>query len=192
MRDTEPLTEVLRTSAGQDELASRQRGLSQRHRTLLLLADGKRDLATVLSMAQSVGAERSHFDDLIRLGLLDLQVPMIEVAPPEPEEIQAAPALEPLEVDTVAPPITVHPPAPPPSARRPRPLERARALLLEALSDYAPVSGSLLARRIRRAESAKEIEAMLDEVETKMARKGTLVQASQVVRRARELLSREG
>jgi len=191
MRDTEPCTEVLRTPAGQNELSSRQRGLSQRHRTLLLLADGKRDLATVLSLAQSVGAEQSHFDDLVRLGLLDLRGPRLEFPVPEPEVIEAAPALEPLEVDTIAPPITVHPPAPPPSARRPRPLERARALLLEALSEYAPVSGSLLARRIRRADNAREIEALLDEAEAKMARKGTLVQASQVVRRARELLSRE-
>ncbi len=163
-----PPTLVTRSAAGQLELTKRSHGLSQRHRTILLLADGKRELDSLLAMAAAAGADRSHFEQLQQLGLLQLDLGAL-AAPPT-----AAPA-----------------PAAATQSSRPRPLERARKLLLEALKEYAPITGSLLARKIRRADSAADIASLLDEAEGKMARSGTLVQASQAVRRARELLARE-
>ena len=66
---------------GQDELRTRTHRLSQRHRTILLLVDGRRPLAEVLSLAQQAGAAISHFEDVLRMGLVELP---IEVAMPDP------------------------------------------------------------------------------------------------------------
>lgn len=186
MRGDSPTPQrVRRSTAGQDELTHRSRGLGQRHRTLLLLANGERDRDTLLAMAAAAGVEARFFDELLAGGLLELDAapaatPVIEA----PETASATADRAPLDVPTATPP------PPPPSSRRPPPLERARTLLIDALKQYAPVAGSLLARRIRKAETAAEIEALLDEAEARMARSGTLVQAAQVVRRARELLAR--
>lgn len=179
-----PPPRVLRSAAGQEELTQRSRGLGQRHRTLLLLANGERDRDTLLAMAAAAGVDATYFDDLIAAGLLELE----GEATPEPAAAPAQP-VEPAPAATMPAP---HPPAPTRSRQRTPPLERARALLLDALNQYAPLTGSLIARRVRKAESAAEIEALLDEAEARMSRKGNLVQVAQVVRRARELLARTG
>ncbi len=70
-----------KTPLGQDELRTRTHRLSQRHRTILLLVDGRRPLAEVLSLAQQAGAAISHFEDVLRMGLVELP---IEVAMPDP------------------------------------------------------------------------------------------------------------
>jgi hypothetical protein len=72
-----------KTQLGHDELRSRTQKLGQRHRTILFLIDGRRPLAEVLSLAQQAGAATQHFEDLLRLGLVEL--------PPEPAPpVQAA------------------------------------------------------------------------------------------------------
>jgi hypothetical protein len=66
------MTVPTKTELGQEELRKRTHRLSQRHRTILLLVDGRRPLAEVLSLAQKAGASTSHFEELLRLGLVDL------------------------------------------------------------------------------------------------------------------------
>ncbi len=73
----------LKTPAGQDELRHRTLKLSQRHRTVLLLVDGRRSVSQVLSLALQAGAATSHFEELVRLGLVQLPN---EAAAPEPVE----------------------------------------------------------------------------------------------------------
>ena len=70
----------VKTPLGQQELRQRTQGLGQRHRTGLLLVDGRRPLAEVLSMAHQAGATAAHFEELVRLGMIELPVP----PPPEP------------------------------------------------------------------------------------------------------------
>ena len=72
-----------KTAEGVDELRHRTRGLSQRHRTVLLLVDGRRPLGEVLGMANKAGAATSHFEELVRLGLVEVPA---EVMAPEPQE----------------------------------------------------------------------------------------------------------
>jgi len=72
-----------KTADGVDELRHRTRGLSQRHRTVLLLVDGRRPLGEVLGMANKAGAATSHFEELVRLGLVEVPA---EVMAPEPQE----------------------------------------------------------------------------------------------------------
>lgn len=71
----------VKTESGRLELSRRQHGLSQRHRTVLLLVDGARPLSMVLSLAQKAGASVQHFEELVRLDLIALPaMPTLETA----------------------------------------------------------------------------------------------------------------
>ena len=77
----------VRTALGQEELRQRRGELGQRHRTILFMVDGRRELAEVLSLAHQAGASTTHFEDLVRHGLVELP------RPPEPAAVPAAPEL---------------------------------------------------------------------------------------------------
>ncbi|MGY4829822.1 hypothetical protein ACVNIS_14735 [Sphaerotilaceae bacterium SBD11-9] len=77
------LTAPAKTPAGLDELRHRTRGLGQRYRTVLLLVDGRRPLGEVLGMAHKAGAQTSHFEELVRMGLVEIPD---DVQAPEPVE----------------------------------------------------------------------------------------------------------
>ncbi|KQV99912.1 hypothetical protein [Rhizobacter sp. Root1221] len=93
-----------KTPLGLDELRHRTRGLGQRHRTVLLLVDGNRPLGEVLGMAHRAGASTSHFEELVRLGLVEMPV---EPAPEAQETAPGAldlPKLTSVEVEVPAEP----------------------------------------------------------------------------------------
>jgi hypothetical protein len=72
----------VKTPDGVAEMNSRQRKLSQRHRTVLLLVDGRRTEAEIRQMAAAAGAPANCFDDLLQQGLItrpalqDLGIPV--------------------------------------------------------------------------------------------------------------------
>src|SRR5688500_14793905 len=105
-------TVPFKTPLGHEELRSRANKLGQRHRTILFLIDGKRALAEVLSLAQQAGAATHHFEELLRLGLVELPPepsPPAVAAPPEAD----APKLTAVELDVPADadePVTVRAP----------------------------------------------------------------------------------
>jgi hypothetical protein len=74
-------TVPIKTPLGHEELRQRTQKLGQRHRTILFLIDGQRPLGEVLKLAEQAGAAASHFDELVRLGLVELP---IEAPPDEP------------------------------------------------------------------------------------------------------------
>ena len=78
-----PLIPV-KTPDGQTELSSRERRVSQRHRTVLLLVDGRRTEGEVRHLATQAGVPDSCFDDLLNRGLILLPQPtvVLNVAPP--------------------------------------------------------------------------------------------------------------
>jgi len=65
----------IKTPEGQAELSARQRRVSQRHRTVLFLIDGKRSAGEVQAMALQAGVPDSCFSELIGLGLISLPDP---------------------------------------------------------------------------------------------------------------------
>jgi hypothetical protein len=65
----------IKTPEGQDELSTRQRRVSQRHRTVLFLVDGRRSANEVRSMALKAGVPESCFGELIDMGLIMLPEP---------------------------------------------------------------------------------------------------------------------
>lgn len=81
----------VRTALGQEELRQRRHELGQRHRTILFMVDGRRELAEVLSLAHQAGASTTHFEDLVRHGLVELpSLPEPPAPPPEPALSEAA------------------------------------------------------------------------------------------------------
>ena len=58
------------------ELNSRQRKLSQRHRTVLLLVDGRRDEHEVRQLAVAAGSPDTAFDELMDLGMISRPAPL--------------------------------------------------------------------------------------------------------------------
>lgn len=85
-----------KTALGQEEMRRRTGGLGQRHRTILFLIDGRRPLSEVLSLAQKAGAATSHFEDLVRLGYVEM--PPEEFAATVPEGAAAFAAEPPADV----------------------------------------------------------------------------------------------
>lgn len=67
-----------KTALGHEELRQRTRRFSQRHRTVLLLVDGKRGRDEVLVLAEKAGASVTCFDDLVDAGLIDVAPPPVE------------------------------------------------------------------------------------------------------------------
>ena len=75
----------IKTPDGQAELATRQRRVSQRHRTVLFLIDGKRSATEVRALALKAGVPENCFDELLAMGLIMLSEPILSLprdAPP--------------------------------------------------------------------------------------------------------------
>ncbi len=210
-------TVPVRTPQGQAELSTRERRVSQRHRTVLFLVDGKRAAAEVRAMATQAGALDSCFDDLLAMGLIGLREPfdaasgdsaphdVLHVELPmnaPPDSVQAG-------LDSLLPPSrTLYPSissdstlgtAPPlPESWLPSDLAtgeasddgfaEARLIMLRAVRAEAPLSGSLTMLRLRRARTRAELGPLLDEVESRITRPHRSLAATQTMRRVRLLL----
>lgn len=92
----------IKTPEAVAELSSRQRKLSQRHRTVLLLVDGRRPEDEVRQLAIAAGSPDTAFDELLDLGMISRPAPL------EPEPVRRAAPVEsrpvPLEAEPAAAP----------------------------------------------------------------------------------------
>lgn len=70
-----------KTAAGHAELTARARRLSQRHRTLLFLVDGRRSLDEVSRLGEQAGVPRAYLDELLALGLIVMAAPVADRGP---------------------------------------------------------------------------------------------------------------
>src|SRR5512145_221108 len=111
-----------KTALGQEAVRRRTGEITQRHRTVLFLVDGRRPLSEVLGLAHQAGAATSHFEDLVRMGYVELPAEEPPAPPPAEAPLDAAPAAEitALAVEVTAEPAPEPvlepepPPAPPP------------------------------------------------------------------------------
>ena len=74
----------IKTPEGQAELGARKRRVSQRHRTVLFLIDGKRTAEEVRTMAFQAGVPGSCFGELIELGMIMLSEPTFSLLIDDP------------------------------------------------------------------------------------------------------------
>jgi len=178
----------VKTADGVTELAQRARGLSQRHRTVLLLVDGQRRLSQVLATAQAAGVQATVFDELVSLGMIELPVvahidlPLDSSQSGDSSLLPAARSLLPESGWSTLSGAQAE-------ADMDRPLLEARELLMRALKAQAPVSGSLTLMKLRRAVTRDEVEALLDEVELRLRKPHRMIIAAQTMRHVRHLLS---
>ena len=218
-----PFSIPVKTLEGQAEMSTRSRRLSQRHRTVMFLVDGRRNLAEVQRMAVMAGAPESLIGELLELGLVVLvDSPLLAgagdagFAPQSAQVLQPdipvgdslLPPLEPLPVQSVQseqstgqPPAdlpvlrtAVEPdddalgPSPEPVFESDDPLGQAREMLMRAVKDEAPLTGSITLMRLRRAKSIDELQALLEEVEQRITKPNRTLLAQQLMSNVRQLL----
>jgi hypothetical protein len=205
----------VKTPEGLAELRQRTQRLSQRHRTVLLLVDGKRALIEVQTLALQAGAPQSCMDDLLDLGLVVITQPTVPVtrysaAPLEdsqqpdiwldsespPADALAPHAVNGAVIDDVASALELPQPTAPASPLQhfadgapDEALEEARDILLRAVRQEAPLAGSLTLLRLRRVRTRDELQALMEEVELRICRPQRVLAAAQTLRRVRQLLS---
>ena len=211
----------VKTADGQDELSSRKRRLGQRHRTVLLLVDGRRSADEVRALAVQAGAADSCFDELVALGL----IAQPQAANPEAtaDSVAAAPSPPDLAMDTAAPSLdepgdsSLLPPSRTlqpesvlgdlrmESVLLPEPLpaelqafddidpllEEARDLLVRAVRAESPVAGSLTVLRLKRARSRGDLAGLIGDVESRIVKPHRSLAAQQTLQRVRQLLASE-
>jgi len=119
----------VKTPEGLAELGNRQRRLTQRQRTVLLLVDGRRSEAEVRSMAVKAGASDSCFGELMEMGLIaaaTTPTPPAPAQPPtDPNHLATIPIPRPAQVpeeDSVHVDIPLH------DVEPPKPAEKAQAM----------------------------------------------------------------
>jgi hypothetical protein len=172
-----------RTAAGQAALTRRTRELTPRQRTALFMVDGKRSVDIVLALASQAGAKASDFSDLVTLGLVS--TPGLAAATvlndssvlPSSQSLQGDSSWSQLPEDDTVQQTTDGP------------LIEARALLVRAVRSAAPLAGALTLRRLKRASTRAELEALLDEVEQRLRKPHRSVIAAQTLRHVRHLLT---
>ena len=178
-----------KTPEGVAELAHRTRGLSQRHRTVLLLVDGRRSVSEIVATAQAAGVAAPVFQELVAMGLVQVpesgseHVDLPLESPPAGDSslLPSVRSLLPESGWSTLPPVS--------DSEIDRPLLEARELLMRALRAQAPVSGSLTLMKLRRAETRDDVESLLDEVEQRLRKPHRMIMAAQTMRHVRHLLS---
>jgi hypothetical protein len=131
----------VKTAEGQAELGTRRLRLSQRHRTVLFLVDGKRSEAQIRALALQAGAPPGCFDELVARSLIALPdgSPAKAVARVEPARATPASA-EPIEPVAGPAPSTVEsPPAAPARPAAPATLTAPTASRRGAAVPSAPI-----------------------------------------------------
>jgi hypothetical protein len=182
-----PRPQPQRTASGHAELATRGKRLSQRHRTVLLLVDGRRSENDIRNLAAQAGAGAQCLDDLLTLGLVtwahgDRADVTVTVAAsgessllPSSQSLQGESTWAAVEDDSMS--------------AADRPLAEARELLMRAVRQEAPVSGALTLMKLKRASNRETLEALLDEVELRLRKPRRQIIAAQTMRHVRHLLS---
>ena len=211
-------TVPIKTPDGQDELGTRQRRISQRHRTVLFLVDGKRSAVEVRGLALRAGATESCFDELLALGLIMLPEPTFSLIVEDPPPLAALrmdlplpspdsqsafnelplPASRTLSPESIAGDSLqddLRGADPWPSSQSPghvgvdAAFVEARSILMQAVRSEAPLTGSLTLLRLRRARSRNDLAALLDEVEVRILKRHRTLAGAQTLGRVRHLLA---
>ena len=207
-------TTPVKTAEGQAELNTRARRVSQRHRTVLFLVDGRRSEAEIIALAAQAGVSKACFDELVEQGLIMHAYPTFSLVLGEPAAepdvlhielpigvpdsslvpLSASRTLQPdsVSLDSVAGSsgeTDAWLPSDHAETRRTDPaFAEARLLLMREVRAQAPVTGSLTLLKLRRAHSRAELAKLLGEVEGRLRKPHRSVTVDHTLGRVRQLL----
>jgi hypothetical protein len=172
-------TTPVKTAEGQAELSTRARRVSQRHRTVLFLVDGRRSEDEIIQLAAQAGVPKSCFDELLDQGFVMRAHPTFSLVIDEPaaepdvlhidlpiggedSSLIPLPAARTLHPDSVSlDSVAGHGaaadswmPSDHAALQRSDPaFAEARLILMREVRAQAPVTGSLTLLRLRRARA---------------------------------------
>lgn len=133
-------TTYRKTTSGSEAIAARHPGLSQRHRSLLILVDGRRNTRELATLASGFGDVEELLQPLLNQGFIE----------PVAERKAAAAAAT---------------PSAPAAAKAPVPFVQARSVAVRRLTDLLGPSAETLCIKLEAARSAEEFRATLKRVE---------------------------
>lgn len=116
-----------KTPLGVEAQRKRTADLGQRHRTILFLIDGRRTLSEVLALATQAGAATTHFEDLVRLGYIEVPQPDFPSASQAMPLDESEAIADSLEIDVPPPPLLLGEDAVVPTEQWPPPAAPAMA-----------------------------------------------------------------
>ncbi len=149
-----------KTAKGLTEIETRAQRLNPRLRSLLILVDGKRDVAAIRALVQQPTDEA--LDALARQGFIEALA-----AAPEPAPASQTAAAVPQRPAPASPAAAWAPaaaPLPAPAARTPSqtlPFASLRATAVRELLDVVGPNGDGLAMRMEKARSMPELQPLL-------------------------------
>lgn len=207
-------TTPVKTAEGQAELSTRARRVSQRHRTVLFLVDGRRSEADIIALAAKAGVSKKCFDELVEQGFIMRAYPTFSLVIDEPAAepdvlhidlpiggedsslipLPAARTLHPdsVSLDSVAGQASAAGswmPSDHAALQRSDPaFAEARLILMREVRTQAPVTGSLTLLKLRRAQSRAELASLLGEVELRLRKPHRQVTVDHTLERVRQLL----
>jgi len=208
----------IKTPEGQAELNARQRRVSQRHRTVLFLIDGKRNADEVRTMAAKAGVPESCFGELVELGMIMLSEATFSLLLDEPVAVPGTmhvdvPLPGPDSVSAVSDSVL-----PPSRSLFPESVStdsalggvstaqawlnadttdsesidpvvaEARLILVRAVRAQAPLAGTITLLKLRRARTRADLVGLLDEVESRISKPHRSLAATHTMRRVRQML----
>jgi hypothetical protein len=206
---------LFKTADGVSEMTTRARRLTQRHRTVLFLVDGKRSVAEVQRMAAAAGASETLLDELLSLGLVAVVEPnALGTAPTDAFRSSSGLVANTPQDDSLLPPLpplgansTAQPPLDLPVLRavmeaheahqtrsgeldfsNDNPLGQAKDMLIRAVQEVAPVTGALIVLRLRRAQSIDSVNSLLEEVERRISKPNRSLLTQQLMSNVKQLL----
>lgn len=133
-------TTYRKTTSGSEAIAARHPGLSQRHRSLLILVDGRRNTRELATLASGFGDVEELLQPLLNQGFIEA------VAQAKPAATAAAPS-------ALA------------GAKAPVPFVQARTVAVRRLTDLLGPSAETLCMKLEATRSAEEFRAALKRVE---------------------------
>lgn len=199
---------VAKTAAGADELKTRARGLGQRLRTVLIMADGVQTVEQVRSASAGLGLAPDFLETLVAEGLVEIRPRAGRAAGPRPAfgaTTSPAPLSRPMPLGGVGsvdiptgPPsvpgaLAVPPPAPPlepsaPVATEAEKFLKARQYLNDKIVDSLKLRGFFFILKLEKCSTRAELAELMPDFEKAITKANGPEVAEVMVARARDLL----
>ncbi|HTN67566.1 MAG TPA: hypothetical protein VL051_15430 [Burkholderiaceae bacterium] len=138
-----------KTDKGREEIATRCHRLAPRLRTLLVLIDGKHDIADLLKKVAGLGLDEHSIAELLEAGFVQESAPSMAKAPPSPVAAEAVPA--PVATATAENPVL-------PAGENQ--FEAIYHFYNETIKSTIGLRGYALQLKVERAESVEDFRAL--------------------------------